>query len=188
MRVHRRIWRTNRRDLCSVSPPPPGHEVQLNSHKNPFTQDGEFVSHKHEQDWDLPIPLLKSLPHDEDFINSPSIHNYFYGHYTDTKFVDNYRHASDKRIPFRNTMNFALSAQNRADANNMWYLDSCCGQHMVGSKRFISNACRISQPTVVTVANNQQLKARECGIVVLKAHNIDVHTTFNDVLIIQDLK
>ncbi|CAI7732836.1 unnamed protein product [Closterium sp. NIES-53] len=43
---------------------------------------------------------------------------------------------------------------------------------MVGSKRFISNARPIQQPTVVTVANNQQLEARACGIVVLKDYSI----------------
>ncbi|CAI7890617.1 unnamed protein product [Closterium sp. NIES-54] len=75
-----------------------------------------------------------------------------------------------------------------ADAYNTWYLDCCCRQHMVGSKRFISNARPILQPTVFPVANNQQLEARACGIVVLKAHDSDVHITLNDMLIVQDLE
>ncbi|CAI7753415.1 unnamed protein product [Closterium sp. NIES-54] len=59
---------------------------------------------------------------------------------------------------------------------------------MVGSKRFISNARPIPQPTVVTVANNLQLETRSCGIVVLKAHDNDIRITLNDVLIVSDLK
>ncbi|CAI7886853.1 unnamed protein product [Closterium sp. NIES-53] len=183
MRAHRRTRRTNQRHLRHVSHSPLGEEVRFTRYKNPFTQDGEFVSDEHEQDWDLPIPLLESPPHDDDFLNSPSITSYYSGHYIDTRPVDNYRTAGEKRIPFCNTPRLTLSAQQRADSHNTWYLDSCCGQHMVGSKRFISNARPIPDPTIITVVNNQQLAACACGIDVLKAHNSD-----NDILIVRDLR
>ncbi|CAI7885322.1 unnamed protein product [Closterium sp. NIES-53] len=188
MCIHLCTRRTNRRHPRHISPPPPGREVEFSNYNNSFTQDGKFVTKEHEQDWDLPTPLLESPPHDEDFIKSPSIHNYFYGHYIDTRPVDKYRWAGDKRIPFRNTPNRAFSAQNRTDAYNTWYLDSCCRQHMVGSKCFISNARSILQPTIVMVANNQQLEARACGIIVLKARDNEIHITLNDVLVMRDLK
>ncbi|CAI7892857.1 unnamed protein product [Closterium sp. NIES-54] len=188
IRVHRRIQRTNRRQLCHVSPPPPGREVEFSTYNNPFTQDGDFVSDECEQDWDMPTPLVESPSHDDDFINSPSIDSYFIGHYIDTRPVDNYRWTGDKRTPFRNTPNLAFSAQTRTDTYSTWYLDRCCEKHMAGFKHFISNACPIPQPTAVTVANSQQLKARACSIVVLKAQDSDIHITLNDVLIVRDLK
>ncbi|CAI7858023.1 unnamed protein product [Closterium sp. NIES-54] len=185
----------NTADIFTKALPPGDHqrfctmlEVQFTGYNNPFTQDGEVVSDKHEQDWDLPTPLLELPPHDEDFLNSPTITNYYFGHYIDTWPVDNYRAAGDKRIPYRNTPNLLLSVQHIGNIYNTWYLDSYCGQHMVGSKRFISNARPIPQPIVVTVANNQQIKARSCGIVVLKAHDSDIHVTLNDVLIVRDLR
>ncbi|CAI7796066.1 unnamed protein product [Closterium sp. NIES-54] len=67
-------------------------------------------------------------------------------------------------------------------------------QHMLGSKRFISNARPIPEPTVVTVANNQQLAARACGIPVLNINihitlnDSNIHITLNDVLIVRDLR
>ncbi|CAI7915287.1 unnamed protein product [Closterium sp. NIES-53] len=185
----------NTADIFTKALPPGDHqrfctmlEVQFTGYNNPFTQDGEVVSDKHEQDWDLPTPLLELPPHDEDFLNSPTITNYYFGHYIDTRPVDNYRAASDKRIPYRNTPNLLLSVQHIGNIYNTWYLDSYCGQHMVGSKRFISTARPIPQPIVVAVANNQQIKARSCGIVVLKAHDSDIHVTLNDVLIVRDLR
>ncbi|CAI7850812.1 unnamed protein product [Closterium sp. NIES-54] len=183
-----RTRRTNRRHLRYVPPPPPEQEVHFTGYNNPFTQDGEFVSDEHEQDWDLPTPLLESPPHDEDFLNSPTVTNYYFGHYIDTRHVDKYHAAGNTCIPFRNTPNLALSAQHRADSYNTWYLDSCCRQQMVGSKRFISNARPIPEPTIVSVANNQQLAARACGIVVLKVLDNKIHITLNDVLIVRDLR
>ncbi|CAI7861733.1 unnamed protein product [Closterium sp. NIES-54] len=69
----------------------------------------------------------------------------------------------------------------------MWYLDSCCGQHMVGSERYISNAVSTPTVTYVTVANNARLHASAQGIVVLKARGSRTHITLNDVMIVQNL-
>ncbi|CAI7883091.1 unnamed protein product [Closterium sp. NIES-54] len=73
------------------------------------------------------------------------------------------------------------------DNHNTWYLDSCCGQHMVGSVRYISNT---SHPlaTYVKVANNEQLRASAQSIMVLQARNSNTHISFNDVLFLPDLR
>ncbi|CAI7934042.1 unnamed protein product [Closterium sp. NIES-54] len=71
---------------------------------------------------------------------------------------------------------------------NTWYLDSSCGQHMVGSERYISNVVSTPTVTYVTVANNTRLHASAQGIVVLKARGSRTHITLNDVLIVQNLR
>ncbi|CAI7868211.1 unnamed protein product [Closterium sp. NIES-53] len=86
------------------------------------------------------------------------------------------------------TPKLALFARDYDRRYNTWYLDNCCGQHMVGSKRFISNAIMTPTVTYIIVANNNLLRASAQGIVVLKAHRNKTHITLNDVLLVQNLR
>ncbi|CAI7901340.1 unnamed protein product [Closterium sp. NIES-53] len=85
------------------------------------------------------------------------------------------------------TPRLALLLRNDYRNQQTWYLDSCCGQHMVGSVRYISNISR-AHATYVTVANNEQLRANAQGIVVLQARDSNTHISFNDVLYVPDLR
>ncbi|CAI7866342.1 unnamed protein product [Closterium sp. NIES-53] len=81
-----------------------------------------------------------------------------------------------------------MLARNENRRYNTWYLDSCCGQHMVGSERYISNAIPTPAVTYDTVANNTHLRTSAQGIVVLKAQGNRTHILLNDVLIVQKLR
>ncbi|CAI7741661.1 unnamed protein product [Closterium sp. NIES-53] len=85
------------------------------------------------------------------------------------------------------TPRLALLARNDNRRYNTWYLDSCRGQHKVGSEHYISNAIPTPAVTYVTMANNTRLRASAQGIVVLKARGSRTHITLNDALIMQNL-
>ncbi|CAI7781113.1 unnamed protein product [Closterium sp. NIES-54] len=55
-----------------------------------------------------------------------------------------------------------IARRNRENYNTL-YLDSCCGQHMVGSPKFISESKHMRRPCEITIANNNRLKAYEIG-------------------------
>ncbi|CAI7775790.1 unnamed protein product [Closterium sp. NIES-53] len=57
-----------------------------------------------------------------------------------------------------------IARRNRENYNTL-YLDSCCGQHMVGSPKFISESKHMRRPCEITIANNNRLKAYEIGAV-----------------------
>ncbi|CAI7804563.1 unnamed protein product, partial [Closterium sp. NIES-53] len=86
------------------------------------------------------------------------------------------------------TPRLALLARDVNKRYNIWYLDSCWGQHMVGSERFVSNAVATPTVTYIIVANNSRLRANAQGIIVLKARGSLTHITLNDVLIVQNLR
>ncbi|CAI7917965.1 unnamed protein product [Closterium sp. NIES-54] len=54
------------------------------------------------------------------------------------------------------TPKLANLAKTRKEVNT-WYLDSCCGQHMVSSDVFILNRERLFNEVEITVANNQTI-------------------------------
>ncbi|CAI7891009.1 unnamed protein product, partial [Closterium sp. NIES-54] len=71
---------------------------------------------------------------------------------------------------------------------NTWYLDSCCGQQMCSSEtRFIMNQRRLENPVVVTVANNQRLRAHWMGSIVLDSVEEDFSLHLNEVLLVPRL-
>ncbi|CAI7905742.1 unnamed protein product [Closterium sp. NIES-53] len=70
---------------------------------------------------------------------------------------------------------------------NTWYLDSRCGQHMVGSPRFISTSKNMRRPCEITVANNGRLKAYDIGEICLEAEDTCFTIHIGDVLAVPDL-
>ncbi|CAI7932131.1 unnamed protein product [Closterium sp. NIES-54] len=126
------------------------------------------------QDWNLPVPLLESPPHVPDMRAAP----------IDWISREQFLKFDTLHIV---TPRLALLARNDNRRYNTWYLDSCCGHHMVGSDRYISDA--LSTPTMayITVAKNTRLRASAQGIVVLKARGSRTHITVNGVLIVQNL-
>ncbi|CAI7880973.1 unnamed protein product, partial [Closterium sp. NIES-54] len=157
----------------SPSPEPARHPIGAFSNNNPFSTRHDF-SDDDKQDWNLPVPLLESPPH-----------------------VPNTRAAPIDWISREQFMKFdtphivtprlALLARNDNRRYNTWYLDSCRGQHKVGSEHYISNAIPTPAVTYVTMANNTRLRASAQGIVVLKARGSRTHITLNDALIMQNL-
>ncbi|CAI7736664.1 unnamed protein product [Closterium sp. NIES-53] len=140
---------------------------------NPFTEN--YYDDEDEQDWHQPMQLRESPPHDHQrFVpvgwkedDDPAFHR---------------RYKATLVTP-----QLALLIRNNNTHHNTWYLDSCCGQHMVGSVRYISNiSC--APATYVTIANNEQLRANAQGIVMLQARDSNTHITFNYVLYVPDLR
>ncbi|CAI7816325.1 unnamed protein product [Closterium sp. NIES-54] len=158
----------------SPSPEPARHPIGAFSNKNPFSKRHDFTD-DNEQDWDLPVPLLKSPPHIPDQQAAP---------------IDWISHEQFLKFdtPHIVTPRLALLARNDNRRYNTWYLDSCCGQHMVGYECYISNAFSTLAVTYVTVANSTRLCASAQGIVVLTAQGRRTHITLNVVLIVQNLR
>ncbi|CAI5483939.1 unnamed protein product [Closterium sp. Yama58-4] len=165
---------SRRRRVRSPSPEPAPHPIGAFNNNNPFSPRHDFTDDD-DQDWNLPVPLLESPPHVPDMrvalIDWLSREQFL-------KFD----------TPHIVTPRLALLARDDNKRYNTWYLDSCCGQHMVGSERYISNAVPTPTVTYVTAANNTRLRASAQGIVVLKARGSRTHITLNDVLIVQNLR
>ncbi|CAI7842562.1 unnamed protein product [Closterium sp. NIES-53] len=157
----------------SPSPEPARQPIGAFSNNNPFSTR-HYLIDDYEQDWNLPFPLLESPPHIPDQRAAP---------------IDWISHEQFLKFdtPHIVTLRLALLARNDNRCYNTWYLDSCCGQHMVGYECYISNAVSTPTVTYVTVAKNTRLRASAQGIVVLKAQGSRTHITLNDVLIVQNL-
>ncbi|CAI7909205.1 unnamed protein product [Closterium sp. NIES-54] len=164
---------SRRPHVHSPSPEPARHPIGAFSINNPFSTRHDF-SDDDNQDWNLPLPLLESPPHVPDQRAAP---------------IDWISREQFLKFdtPHIVTPRLALLARNDNRRYNTWYLDSCCGQHMVGSEHYISNAIPTPTVTYDTMANNTRLRASAQGIVVLKARGSRTHITLNDVLIVQNL-
>ncbi|CAI5485134.1 unnamed protein product [Closterium sp. Yama58-4] len=164
---------SRRRRVRSPSPEPAPHPIGAFTNNNPFSPRHDFTDDD-DQDWNLPVPLLESLQYVPDMRVAP----------LDWLSREQFLKFDTPHIV---TPRLALLARDDNKRYNTWYLDSCCGQHMVGSERYISNAIPTPTVTYVTVANNTHLRASAQGIVVLKARGSRTHITLNDVLIVQNL-
>ncbi|CAI7868504.1 unnamed protein product [Closterium sp. NIES-53] len=157
----------------SPSLEPTCHPIGAFSNNNPFSTRHDF-SDDDKQEMNLPVLLLESPLHIPDPRAAPIVW------ILREKFLKlDTLHIVTPRL--------ALLARNDNRRYNTWYLDSCRGQHMVGSERYISNAVSTPTVTYVTVANNTRLRASAQGIVVLKARGSRTHITLNDVLIVHNL-
>ncbi|CAI7903379.1 unnamed protein product [Closterium sp. NIES-53] len=157
----------------SPSLEPAWHPIRAFSNNNPFSTRHGFAD-ANEQDWNLLVPLLESPPHVPDMRAAP----------IDWIAREQFLKVDTLHIV---TPRLALLTRNDNRRYNTWYLDSCCGQHMLGSERYISNTVRTPTMTYVTVANNTHVRASVQGIIVLKARGSRMHITLNDVLIVQNL-
>ncbi|CAI7876680.1 unnamed protein product [Closterium sp. NIES-54] len=69
---------------------------------------------------------------------------------------------------------YAAIAQSEPSGKDTWFLDSCCGQHMCSSERFVQREHQLQREVVITVANNQNLRTRRQGVVQLQSRETNV--------------
>ncbi|CAI7928936.1 unnamed protein product [Closterium sp. NIES-54] len=82
---------------------------------------------------------------------------------------------------------YAAIAQSEPSGKDTWFLDSCCGQHMCSSKRFVQREHQLQREVVITVANNQNLRTRRQGVVQLQSRETNVILQMSKVLIAEGL-
>ncbi|CAI7807264.1 unnamed protein product [Closterium sp. NIES-54] len=82
---------------------------------------------------------------------------------------------------------YAAIAQSEPSGKDTWFLDSCCGQHMCSSGRFVQREHLLQREVVITVANNMNLRTRRQGIVKLQSRETNVILQMSKVLIAEGL-
>ncbi|CAI7901807.1 unnamed protein product [Closterium sp. NIES-54] len=82
---------------------------------------------------------------------------------------------------------YAAIAQSEPSGKDTWFLDSCCGQHMCSSGRFVQREHQLRREVVITVDNNQNLRTRQQGIVQLQSRETNVILQMSKVLIAEGL-
>ncbi|CAI7898135.1 unnamed protein product [Closterium sp. NIES-54] len=82
---------------------------------------------------------------------------------------------------------YAAIAQSEPSGKDTWFLDSCFGQHMCSSRRFVQREHQLQLEVVITVANNQNLRTRRQGIVQLQSRETNVILQMSKVLIAEGL-
>ncbi|CAI7822463.1 unnamed protein product [Closterium sp. NIES-54] len=84
----------------------------------------------------------------------------------------------DERTPRRESLQpnptYAAIAQSEPSGKDTWFLDSCCRQHMCSSGRFVQREHELQREVVITVANNQNLRTRQQGVVQLQSRDTNV--------------
>ncbi|CAI7845356.1 unnamed protein product [Closterium sp. NIES-54] len=69
---------------------------------------------------------------------------------------------------------YAAIALSEPSGKDTWFLDSCCGQHMCSSGRFVQREHQLQREVVITVPNNQNLRTRRQGVVQLQSRETNV--------------
>ncbi|CAI7773465.1 unnamed protein product [Closterium sp. NIES-54] len=69
---------------------------------------------------------------------------------------------------------YAAIAQSEPSEKDTWFLDSCCGQHMCSSGRFVQREHQLQREVVIIAANNQNLRTRRQGVVQLLSRETNV--------------
>ncbi|CAI7856299.1 unnamed protein product [Closterium sp. NIES-54] len=82
---------------------------------------------------------------------------------------------------------YAAIAQSEPSGKDTWFLDSCCGQHMCSSGRFVQREHQLQREVVITVTNNQNLRTRRQGVVQLQSRETNVILQMSKVLIAEGL-
>ncbi|CAI7823680.1 unnamed protein product [Closterium sp. NIES-54] len=97
----------------------------------------------------------------------------------------------DEMTPRRESLQpnptYAAIAQNEPSGKDTWFLDSCCGQHMCSTGRFVQREHKLQREVVITVANNQNLRTRRQGVVQLQSRETNVILQMSNVLIAEGL-
>ncbi|CAI7791164.1 unnamed protein product [Closterium sp. NIES-53] len=97
----------------------------------------------------------------------------------------------DETTPRRESLQpnptYAAIAQSEPSEKDTWFLDSCCGQHMCSSGRFVQREHQLRREVVITVANNQNLRTRRQGVVQLQSRETNVILQMSKVLIAEGL-
>ncbi|CAI7895535.1 unnamed protein product [Closterium sp. NIES-54] len=97
----------------------------------------------------------------------------------------------DERTPRRESLQpnptYAAIAQSEPYGKDTWFLDSCCGQHMCSSGRFVQREHELQREVVITVANNQNLRTQRQGVVQLQTRETNVILQMSKVLLAEGL-
>ncbi|CAI7854948.1 unnamed protein product, partial [Closterium sp. NIES-54] len=107
--------------------------------------------------------------------------------HTQQRYNNNYQHQPKlvppfchlcKTTPRRESLQpnptYAAIAQSEPSGKDTWFLDSCCGQHMCSSGRFVQREHQLQREVVIIVANNQNLRTRRQGVVQLQSRETNV--------------
>ncbi|CAI7756080.1 unnamed protein product [Closterium sp. NIES-54] len=94
---------------------------------------------------------------------------------------------TSRRESLQRNPTYAAIAQSEPSGKDTWFLDSCCGQHMCSSGRFVQCEHQIQREVVITVANNQNLRTRRQGVVQLQSRETNVILQMSKVLIAEGL-
>ncbi|CAI7759116.1 unnamed protein product [Closterium sp. NIES-54] len=97
----------------------------------------------------------------------------------------------DERTPHRESLQpnltYAAIAQSEPSKKDTWFLDSCCGQHMCSSRRFVQREHKLQREVIITVANNQNLQTRRQGVGQLQSRETNVILQMSKFLIAEGL-
>ncbi|CAI7895230.1 unnamed protein product [Closterium sp. NIES-54] len=105
-------------------------------------------------------------------------------HYSPEEQLDN---STPRRESLQPNPAYAAIAQSEPSGKDTWFLDSCCGQHMCSSGRFVQREHLLQHEVVITVANNQILRTRRQGVVQLQSRETSVILQMSKVLIAEGL-
>ncbi|CAI7923133.1 unnamed protein product [Closterium sp. NIES-54] len=93
----------------------------------------------------------------------------------------------DKSTPRRESLQpnltYAAIARSEPSGQDIWFLDSCCGQHMCSSNLFVQREQHLNREVVTTVANNQNLHTQRQGVFQLQSRKTNVILQMSKVLI-----
>ncbi|CAI7829220.1 unnamed protein product, partial [Closterium sp. NIES-54] len=92
-------------------------------------------------------------------------------HYSPEEQLDN---STPRRESLQPNPTYAAIAQSEPSGKDTWFLDSCCGQQMCSSGRFVQREHQLQREVVITVANNQNLRTRRQGVVQLQSRETNV--------------
>ncbi|CAI7756716.1 unnamed protein product [Closterium sp. NIES-54] len=87
---------------------------------------------------------------------------------------DKQQYTTPRRKSLQPNPTYAAIAQSEPSGKDTWFLDSCCGQHMCSSGRFVQREHQLQREVVITVANNQNLRTRRQGVVQLQSRETNV--------------
>ncbi|CAI7910235.1 unnamed protein product [Closterium sp. NIES-54] len=105
-------------------------------------------------------------------------------HYSLEEQLDN---STPRRESLQPNPTYAAIAQGEPSGKDTWFLDSCCGQHMCSSGRFVQREHLLQREVVITVANNQNLRTRRQGVVQIQSRETNVILQMSKVLIAEGL-
>ncbi|CAI7835439.1 unnamed protein product [Closterium sp. NIES-54] len=97
------------------------------------------------------------------------------------------KNLTSRRESLQPNPTYAAIAQSEPSGKDTWFLDSCCGQHMCSSGRFVQREHQLQREVVITVANNKNLRTRRQGVVQLQSRETNVILQMSKVLIAEGL-
>ncbi|CAI7800389.1 unnamed protein product [Closterium sp. NIES-54] len=91
--------------------------------------------------------------------------------------------STPRRESLQPNLTYAAIARSEPSGQDIWFLDSCCGQHMCSSNLFVQREQHLNREVVTTVANNQNLHTQRQGVFQLQSRKTNVILQMSKVLI-----